>query len=194
MNKTVTSPAGTVRVDTDPLAKLRADLAKAAGARVQVGVIGGENQRFDEKGHETLGNADIGLIHEFGVIGRLVKHKSRGQERLARKEEGREDKTVNMPERSFLRLPLIKRLPAEIYKAGAGFWRKLILQKGVVAALKALGIQGEATVQDAFQTGGFGHWPKLTAYTIKKKKSDSILIDTAQLRQSVTSRVVFHKK
>lgn len=189
MKSTVTTKGGTVRMDTDQLQHLREELKKHAGAVVQIGVIG-DTQRFEELGDTSLNNAELGMIHEFGVIGGMVKHRSRSKERKVRRTWDQFKDVVNIPERSFLRMPLIRELPEAIYKMGKEFWRKLIIVKGVIPALKNLGILGEATVQDAFATGGFGQWAPLKPRTIKRKGSSAILIDTAQLRQGIASRVV----
>ncbi|PHS61072.1 MAG: hypothetical protein COB09_19175 [Thalassobium sp.] len=53
-----------------------------------------------------------------------------------------------------------------------------------------LGVKAEEIVQDGFATGGFGKWPALESSTIARKGSSGILIDTAELRKSVTSDVV----
>ena len=55
--------------------------------------------------------------------------------------------------------------------------------------LELLGVYGESIVQEAFETGGFGTWEPLSQETVEAKGSNSILIDTAQLRRSITSKV-----
>jgi hypothetical protein len=69
-------------------------------------------------------------------------------------------------------------------------WLRRIRMTGVKSAVKLLGVMGEETVQEAFATGGFGQWPALRPRTIQRKGSSRILIDSAQLRKAVTSRVV----
>lgn len=111
-------------------------------------------------------NAEIGFAHEFGVI------------------------TRGLPERSFLRMPITAKLPGEIAKQSTDAWKKLLQTKGLRGVMQVLGLMSEKSVQDAFDTGGFGQWPALKPSTVRNKGSTAILIDTAQLRQAVTSRVV----
>lgn len=186
MNRTITKAGGTVSVNTDGLSSLREELKKYASKRVHIGVLGGNDARSgDESKGYVPGNAEIGAIHEFGVVGGASPFKQPGISKTPIK-----NPSINLPERSFLRMPLITKLPEAIMGQGREAWRKAIIQKGVVFALKNLGVLAESIVQDAFKTGGFGLWAKLKASTIRRKGSAAILIDTAELRQSVTSRVV----
>ena len=52
-----------------------------------------------------------------------------------------------------------------------------------------IGIIAEGVVQEAFSTRGFGKWAPNSEMTIAQKGSDSPLIDTAQLRKSISSDV-----
>jgi hypothetical protein len=53
-----------------------------------------------------------------------------------------------------------------------------------------MGHQAEAVIQDAFDSQGFGQWDKnISKVYITAKGSDTPLIDTGFLRQSVTSKV-----
>lgn len=186
MNQTVTKAGGSVRMNTDALGALRQELKKFASKRVHIGVLGGNDARSgDESKGYVPGNAEIGAIHEFGVTGGVSPFKQPGISKSPVK-----NPNINLPERSFLRMPLITRLPEAIAAQGRAAWRKAILDKGVVFALKNLGVLAEGIVQDAFATGGFGTWAKLKKSTIRRKGSDAILVDKAELRQSVTSRVI----
>lgn len=109
-----------------------------------------------------LTNGDIGAVHEFGSM------------------------SQHIPQRSFLRMPLTTRLKDNV----SSNWGETILRQGFNSALRKLGVMGENTVQKAFATGGFGVWPKLKPATIARKRSSAILIDTSQLRRSISSRVV----
>ncbi len=169
-----------VTMNIGTLSALNAQLKGAGNMHVRVGILGEHVVRpVDAKGHarpratrfdrdwneEPITNPELGLIHEMGYP------------------EG------NIPARSFLRMPLATRLPAEIDKIGRAVWRSLILMKGLVPALKQLGVLGENVVQEAFQTGGFGKWRPLKPATIRSKGSATILIDSAQMAKSVTSSV-----
>ena len=125
----------------------------------RVGVLGNNNNRDDK-----FSNATIGLKHEFGSI------------------------TEKIPERSFLRMPLRNELPKELKKIGAAVFEALV-KENIKPAFKKLGILGEATVQEAFDTGGFGTWKALSPKTIAKKGFDTILVETTQLRRSITSDI-----
>ncbi len=126
----------------------------------KVGILGSKTNRDD-----PLTNADIGLKHEFG------------------------SKSENIPRRSFLNDPLtIKR--DEINKtAGKLIAENLTQPNGMVKIFKQIGIKAEAIIQEAFASGGFGTWQPLSKKTVAKKGSSSILIDTAQLRKSISSGV-----
>jgi hypothetical protein len=56
----------------------------------------------------------------------------------------------------------------------------------VVRIFNLIGALGVGLVQQAFATGGFGKWAPLKAATIKRKGGAAILIDSAQLRKSIT--------
>jgi hypothetical protein len=186
VNRVTTTSNGRVAINTDGLGALRRELALAPSKRVHVGVLGGNDARNgDESKGYIPGNAEIGLAHEYGVVAGASPYVAKGVSKRPTKAPG-----MNLPERSFLRMPLITRLPEAILKEGRQAWRNAILTKGVVYALRNLGALAESVVQDAFATGGFGTWVKLKASTIRRKKSSAILIDKAELRQSITSRVV----
>ena len=117
---------------------------------------------------ETLAeasNADIGLLHEFGSY------------------------TRHVPERSFLRSPLMLYLKDAVSEASSKI-NKAIMDSDIVKAYSLLGIAAEKVIQEAFKTGGFGQWQKLSSRTIAGKGSSAILIDSGQLRKSITSKVV----
>lgn len=156
---------GTVRINTDALDALRRDVEKNGKARVHVGILGASNGRISEE----LGNAELGAVHEFGVV----------------------DK--NIPSRSFLRMPVIQELPGALKATNKATWQKIILKKGIIGALGLLGSYALDVIHLAFETGGFGFWQALKARTIRRKGSSAILIDTAQMRQAITAEVVTPK-
>lgn len=155
--------AGSVKLDIGDLRHLQEEVKKHGRDQVHVGVFNKANARIDK----GPGNADILAEHEFGVISK------------------------NLPERSVLRAPLINFLPAAMKAVGTEKWKKLVEKNGIVEALKKIGVLCEAVVQEGFDTGGYGEWPALSPRRVKEKNGDrTILIDTAQLRQAITSRVV----
>lgn len=130
---------------------------------VRVGIMGAKNSRKDPK-NKGLTNAEVGFQNEFGVPGRI-------------------------PARSFLRMPIFQY--AEIILdmvRRAGAQKKLALGDNI-GVLKDLGVACETMIQNAFATRGFGSWANNAPSTIARKKSDSPLIDTTQLRRAITSVV-----
>lgn len=154
---------GSIVVDKTAFDALRADIKANGRARVRVGILGGNAARVSG---DTLNNPSLGAVHEFGVV------------------------TKGIPARSFLRMPVIQELPAALLLTDKTLWQKIILKKGILGALGILGAYAIDTIQLAFDTGGFGSWQPLSKRTIKIKGSSAILIDTAQLRQSITAEVV----
>ncbi len=129
---------------------------------VRVGIFGNKSSRKGE-GHIT--NPELGAIHEFGT------------------KDGR------IPPRSFLRMPIekeAKKIVASTINASL----KDMAHGKIRTVLVKLGIACENAVQRAFSTHGFGNWPPDAPSTIAGKKSSSPLIDTGQLRRSITSKVV----
>jgi phage gpG-like protein len=128
------------------------------------------------KGHASkteasqLTNVEIGIAHEYGVKGGM----SGGWK---------------IPPRSFLFTPLSMHLMDYVNEKASVINRYLNMAE-VKNCYDLLGVIAENVVQEGFETGGFGAWPKLKDATIARKGSDSILIDTGQLRKSITSRVV----
>lgn len=146
---------------------------------VKVGIFGNKNARgiasntkagksglrsVSKGTKSTLTNAEIGLVHELGSIERSI------------------------PARSFLRMPLSmksKEILADAFKGAPE-----LLRKGNIRMILArLGIACEKWIQIAFGTRGFGSWmPDLLSTAIRKGSSEP-LIDTAQLRRSIASKV-----
>lgn len=155
-----------------PLKALTKDMTDNRSARARVGILGssGKVNRFDinssTQTKDDLNNPSLGLIHEFGSA------------------------TQNIPARSFLRVPLVTELPNKMRLIGAKVWSALVEKQGIRFALEQLGLAGVQVVEMAFRTGGYGQWAPLKAFTIRRKGSAAILIDSGQLRRSVSSAVV----
>jgi len=153
---------------------------------VEIGILG-ENHETEEGG---LTIAGIGAVHEFGTD-----------------KAGRGRKTV-IPERSFIRMPL-ETGQDDIEKSLEPKLEELMEKGRIHRIFQLIGIAGEARIQEAFETGGFGEWEKNSNITIhgsnygkenltekqienefiKSKGSDSPLIDTGLLRKSISSKV-----
>lgn len=125
----------------------------------KLGVLGDGGGR-SEDGDD---NAAILLKHEFG--------------------------SGKLPIRSVLRVPIILNL--EKYVEKSGFFNMDLLKECVdMRSLKLmvakLGIVGEQIVADAFKTRGFGQWKESN---MAFKKNHETLVETGQLRTSITSVV-----
>ena len=123
-----------------------------------------------KKGEQAseLTNAEIGIIHEKGS-------KSEGRHR-----------------RSFIQMPLELKLPEKLKEVGQA------LLDGITALniRKSYGILGtiaENIIQDAFRNRGWKFWAENSPATIRRKHSDAPLIDTGQLRKSISHQVVAEK-
>lgn len=135
---------------------------------VNVGILGdGARAATGTNGKAALSNSQIGAFHEFG--------------------------TVKTPMRSFLRIPLIDNLDKRLEQDG------VINKKAIEQAIKVgtllpimqqVGVIAEGIVLDAFDTGGFGKWAPLSGTTMAHKKNQQILVETQQLRNSITNEVV----
>ena len=150
-----------VRVD---LSKMK-DIQKffKSNFYTKVGILRGKTNR-KEKG---LTNASLGVIHEFGSVTRKI------------------------PPRSFLRMPLEMKqeyIIAEILKRKRKITKE-IYQGNAKSFSEKLGILSEQVIQMAFESRGFGQWRENKPSTVRRKKSSSPLIDTGQLRRSITSKV-----
>lgn len=143
--------------------------------RVKIGILGNKDGRKEE----GTSNATIGLVHEFGSFSK------------------------NIPRRSFLRMPLMVK-SNKIIQGIASSTLKLLSIGNYKQIFKNLGIKCEEMIEEAFETAGWGAWPPNTDKTViaktpmslrrklekqGKKLTGSPLIDTGQLRRSITSKV-----
>lgn len=140
-------------------------MEKLAGREVVVGIPADKNKKHD--GTVTT-VAELGAIHEYGAP------------------------EVGIPQRSFLRVPLASK-SKELF---ASITKDLKFSKiNTDTALGKLGARGQSVVLQAFNTQDSGKWPTLRPDTIRARKkgtgsgSDKPLIDTGQLRQSITFEV-----
>lgn len=129
----------------------------------QLGILGEK----DPRSGKGKSNATVGAAHEFGNPAR------------------------NLPRRSFLRMPLIEHFSEYLDASGLlnlDTLKAVIRDRSLVPWVKKCLIVGEEVVSDAFNTGGFGTWKKWKdpAY---ENNANQILVDTTQLRDSITSRV-----
>lgn len=149
--------------------KIKIDIAKLEALQkqlktrfsIKVGILGADGSKNRKEG---INNAELGAIHEFGSISR------------------------NIPRRSFLFEPINQKLPDVIKGLGKDYFNDLAAED-LEKFFKNLGLECEGIVDDAFATRGFGKWAPNTPATVRAKGSDAPLIDTGQLRRSITSKV-----
>lgn len=150
-----------ITMNLDGLEDIRKKVGKSLKARV--GIIG-SNGSEDRGG--GINQATLGLIQMFGSI------------------------TNKIPPRDFLLMP-IEFKKREVLKSMGGSAARAAFKSGDYRKMFViLGQAAEAAIQEAFATGGFGMWAKNSYETIRRKGSNAPLIDTAELRKSISSDVV----
>ena len=161
--------------DFKGIKNLAENLAKLKGLQAKVGVFGGRHPGSGES------IPDIAMLHEFGSqTARSFNYK------------GQTIKIKGVPTRSFLRMPLTTRKSKVIGdKEEMKKYVIYALQTGHVnVPLEIMGRRAEEVIQDAFDSGGYGQWDKnISKEYIALKGSDTPLIDTGFLRQSITSKL-----
>lgn len=155
---------GTMRFEDTGLLNLLKALEH--GHSVKVGVFGGKPHDKRGKGSDVT-MADVGFVNEFGSV------------------------TRHIPARSWLRMPIMDYIN-EIYmsaKEEVGTWVELADARHF---LEKVGASAVAFILAAFESrGGTLHepWKPNKPATIRRKGSDSPLIDTGALRRAVTFKV-----
>lgn len=112
---------------------------------------------------DTGTNAEIGAKHELGLDG--------------------------MPVRSWLRVPLIDNLEKFLQNSGAftpAAFRKVIKEGSLKPLMERIMVVADHVIAEGFDTGGFGKWKPSN---MRFKKIKQTLVETEQLRDSVTSEV-----
>jgi hypothetical protein len=98
--------------------------------------------------------------------------------------------TPKMPIRSFLRLPLNALLSDRLESCGAFDQHALdeVIASGSLEPWVAkIAIVAEGIVIESFDTAGFGTW---VTSNMSRKKTKQTLVESGQLRRSITSEVV----
>ena len=178
--KTISNSAGRIRFDIGELKALARGIKASRNMRARVGIFAAKATRAEEA--DGINNATLGAIHEFGSRTRAVGPKIFGHAGIV--------KAGPIPARSWLRMPITLYLRPYVEGKGRAFWKSSLSTKGMATTLKKLGQAAEEIIQQAFETGGFGHWKKLARATIRRKGSEAILIDKAVFRKSIASKVV----
>lgn len=129
---------------------------------IRIGVLGGGAR--SSKNSKGITNATVGAVHEFGAPNK------------------------NIPQRSFLRIPLTENLQKEMEASGLftqEISNKVIKSGSVKPWLEKVGVCAQSVVLDAFESSGDGKWPKWKNPNYKNE-GGMLLVDTQQLRDSLT--------
>lgn len=154
-----------VTVDLSGLQELIRELGSEYVTKV--GILGSDAGKTYEDG-EGMTVSEVGLYNEFG--------------------------TDRIPARSFLRMPIEQRQRYILEKLSTPSIRAMIEKGDIKGVYARLGFEAQNVIQGAFSTSGFGQWPPNAPSTVAAKGSSKPLIDTAQLRKSITSKVVKRDK
>ena len=169
-----------VTLDTSGMEAFWGDMLATLESAVKVGVLRTSNARDD-----GTTNAEVGLKNEFGdprpSQTTRAEEAARGRGPMA---------WEGTPKRSFLRMPLIERLPAKIVAETATLRAVVEGSAPGFTLTEAIGELGVEVVQEAFDTAGFGEWPANSPSTTAWKGSTQPLVDSHQLRESIQSEVV----
>jgi hypothetical protein len=133
---------------------------------VVIGVLGSAGSKTHEGDTEGLSTSaptvvDLATWHEFGIPGRL-------------------------PERSFLRATIEQRKPDIIKRVSSEAKAVLSGSRSGLDAWERVGLAVVGMVQERIAAG---IPPALHPITVERKGSDTPLIDTGQLRSSITHEV-----
>lgn len=156
---------GLIRYNMDGLNSFIKALDESGKYRIKVGVLGAKVNR--KQGDTTQTNAEIGFKHEYGSY------------------------TENVPQRSFLRMPMNDKMKEILEMARMGGILLDLVAGDIKQVFKIIGVACESIIGDAFETRGFGNWKELSKYTIERKiqQNPDPLINTRQLQRAITSKV-----
>lgn len=153
------------KLDDEKLKKAMSELGKNISIRVGIiGPLGSVKVMDDDNELGKLTMATLGAIHEFGT------------------QDGR------IPARSFLHMPIEKKFKEGLSKNPS--FKNAVKELDIEKMNQEAGLTATVVIDDAFASGGFGEWKPLQPETIRRKGSDKILIDTGDLRRSITYEVL----
>lgn len=133
---------------------------------------------------------DIAIFHEFGAVAQVtpaMRGWFKGQGRVLPETQ----ETIVIPERSFMRSTAQEKKPTMEKLVENQFIRMITLKTDVKGALGVIGETFKAFIQAKMTNGPF---KELSPWTIARKKSSSPLMDTGQLRGSVSYKRVLRGK
>lgn len=142
---------------------------------------------------KVVHNGDYGksirkLMKNMSVIAGLPKGSGSYQDGISIVEVGaiNEFGTNKIPARSFVRVP-IQNAKKSIFKLVALESKKLYsLKSSVSISLETIGIMMSDKMKESFTNN---NWKENAPYTVEKKGSSTPLINSGQLRQSITFEV-----
>ena len=167
-----------VTLDLTGLDAVAGEIESVLSSALKVGILPEHNARDDG---DT--NAVVGLKNEFGWGPSETSPEQESVRGRSHMEWGR------IPQRSFLRVPLIEHLGRKINESESVI-KEAVEGRLSVGLPEIIGSVATQTIQDAFDTAGFGKWQANDPDTAKWKGSDRPLIDTNQLRDSIAFEVV----
>ncbi len=145
-------------------------LLKESRMKVRVGILGGNASAAHPNADGSpsgLSNAEIGAIHEYGKLS-----------------------DPNFPVRSFIRMPINEKFYSALKSAGGlrkDVTEEVFKTRELRPWLQKCGAIAVGVIQDAFNTGGFGKWKPSN---MSRKRNHQTLVETQQLRNSITYEVV----
>lgn len=167
---------------------------------IKVGIIG-KQAAGNVKGTD-LSFADLGAVHEFGVIIN-VTDKMRAYLHSQGIHLKADTTQIVIPARSFLRMPLLgsdgkkelQNIVGEYISLEQAELNKLFIAErpeilGKIAEM--LGLAAQTRVKQAFETGGFGQWAEISDITRKRRQQDPDsppLTDTGDLKDKIDFEV-----
>lgn len=166
---------------------------------VKVGLLA-ENGGSDEVS-ENLDLAGLGAVQEFGA---RIQVTEKMRKFLAYKlgiHLKKETTEIVIPARSWLQMPLERsqdlrakvKEKTQLTKSERELAELAITEYGDYGILgelaQAVGVSALEQIQEAFDTEGFGEWTPNSPATIRAKGSEMPLIDTGNLRNSITYKV-----
>lgn len=137
---------------------------------VKVGILQGDDKRGDGQS-----NTEIASYHEFGTSVKVGK-----------------TKRVLIPERSFLRMPIIDDYQNVWDQYAKTPEAKEDFAKHPKKFLNKMGQIALQVIDDAFANGGSSRtkWASLKPSTLSQKTVNQILVETGQLRDSISYEIV----
>ena len=158
--------AGGIQIDADFSGLNKLLKQLEANYYVDIGILGEGAESEDGE----LNVAGIAAVHEFGSI------------------------TQKIPERSFIRLGLTYR-QKNLQKAAEAVWVQALEGQNIKLIFQRIGIAGEESIKEAYETEGFGTWQGFSDnYTTRPSgkpvdESSKLLQDTGGMMNATTSAV-----